>query len=290
MNKENKKPNNNEACWAEIGKMTVFILSLIGYLIGALLALFVAKATAEPAQNETVVLTTYNTLTFRGEVNDLSVLDAQLKLTELVVRRGVKAYPIYLVLDSPGGSLDAGMTLIEFTKTVPNLKTISIFAASMASAIAEALPGERLALSSGTMMFHRAAGGFRGHFEVGEVESQLMFAKTIVIQMEVTNSSRMKMNLDVYKEIVHNELWLFGQNNINYRAADRLVDVVCTPTLIKKTETGTIEMLLSLFGGGSQQVEFSGCPLLRSPRSGAGARKYLVPSITNYNVLTKKVK
>lgn len=236
------------------------------------------------AQNPQVVLTTANTVVFRGVVDSSTVLTAQLKLAELVERRGAKNYPIYLVLDSPGGSIDAGLSFLEYAKNIRDLRTISIFAASMASAIAQTLPGERLALSNSTMMFHRAQGRFSGYFESGDVETTLWAAKAMVLSMELTNANRMKMDLSTYKALVQNEVWLFGKHNVEYRAADRIVDVVCTGTLIKST--ATTSMSLGLFG--SINLQFSNCPLIRYPIGATSARRYIVPTLRNYNYIKSK--
>jgi len=233
---------------------------------------------AQVPLNKRILLTPENTIVFRGEVTDESAMLAQIKLAKLVAIRGANLYPLYLVLDSPGGSIDAGLGFIEFAKVVRNLKTISIFAASMASGIVEALPGERLVVQNGTLMFHRAAGTFRGYFETGEVESQLMFGKSIMRQMENVNASRMRRKIMDYKELVRSELWLYSTNNLTFRAADKVVDIVCSQRLIDSRTTVSFE---SLFGLGT--VSFSGCPLFRSPSTGDTA-KYVLFNYTNYNL------
>lgn len=250
------------------------LLFLLSVVVGMMLG-NIANAT----EREKIALTTANTVVYRGVVTDDSVLQVQLDLAAKVKRRGLKSYPIYLVMDSPGGSIDAGLAFIEYAKNIPNLKTISLFSASMASAIAEALPGERLLVPSGVLMFHRAQGGFQGYFENGEVESRLGAAKDLVRHMEEINASRMQMSLDTYKSYVQSELWLFGNKAVAYRSADRVVDVVCTPELIKQQLTVTV----SGFLGMTASFMFSGCPLMRSPlTSDSDDFLFLVPTVKNY--------
>lgn len=258
-------------------------------LVAALVA-FAIKCTtvhAQAARNETVVLTTANSMVIRGVIDDASMGNSQNELEDLYQRRGNKNYTIYIVLDSPGGSIDAGLAFIEYAKTVPNVKTISIFAASMASAIAEALPGERLVTANGTMMFHRAAGGFEGYFNTGEVESRLWVSTQIVRTLEETNYTRMKMKVDDYKSLIHDELWLYGKNNLYYRSADKIVDVVCTTELIKKEYT-TSNILAMLFGGDGT-MRFSACPLFRTAK-GDDSNKYLVPTVKNFKLISNKLR
>ncbi len=248
-------------------------------LVVIAVALFTQLANPQVALNEKILLTTTNTVVFRGVIDDSSVLNMQLKLFRLVAIRGAKDYPLYLVLDSPGGSIDAGLQFIEYAKVIRNLKTISIFAASMASGIAEGLPGERLVTQNGTMMFHRAAGRFEGYFETGEVESHLTFAKSIMKGMEKTNADRLKLDINAYKDLVRTELWLYSADNITQHAADRVVDIECSNALINNKETVSFE---TLFGSGT--VSFSGCPLMRSP-NGGDIGKYLVMNLRNYRLI-----
>jgi ATP-dependent protease ClpP protease subunit len=183
-----------------------------------------------------------------------------LGVAKLQAIRGPAKYPLYLVLDSPGGSIQDGAMLIEFMKTVPNVKTITVFAASMAAGIVEAVQGERLILSSGIIMFHRASGGFQGQFDDGEVESQLRLAKSMVAAMEKANYERMGLSKDAYKQLVKDEYWLFGALAVVQKAVDKVVTVRCTNALINSRVGVQVENIF-----GSDNLEFSGCPLLQSP-------------------------
>ena len=211
---------------------------------------------------EKIVLTTANTVTLRGEVTEESVVQTQTAVADLVRTRGVAQYPIYLVLDTPGGSVDAGENLIQFLKVTPNISTISIFAASMGAAIVEGNPGERLVTENGMIMFHRAAGAWQGQFNEGEVESRLAMAKAMITALETRNAARLQMTLPDYKAAVKDELWIYGADNITKHAADRQVDIVCSPALLEKQDT-ILESLLFF----SAKSTYSRCPLIRGPIS-----------------------
>lgn len=209
-----------------------------------------------------IVLTTANTVTFRGVVDGTSITKAQLKLVDLVKLRGKAKYPIYLVLDSPGGSIVAGQAFIEFAKNIPNLETITIFSASMAAGIVEALPGKRNITENGILMFHRASGGFEGQFEEGELESQLSLWKKIVRSMEQKNADRLGITLADYKARIVNEWWLFGSQAVLEKGMDQTVDLVCSQALIDERES--VHQQVFIF---TIESEFSGCPLFRAPLS-----------------------
>jgi len=253
------------------------------YLIGAavLTALLVAsqKIGAKTSEAQpTIILNEQNTVNFRGEVSDSSVLAVESRVLELNTLRGDADYPIYIVLDSPGGSVDSGLDLIRFLKPYKNIHTITIFAASMASAIVEALPGSRYMAESGVIMFHRAKGGFQGQFEDGEVESRLQLAKDTIRQMEQTNADRVGISLTEYKKLVKDEWWLFGKKAVTDNAVDMIVQISCTDGLIHSTDTTALEV-----AGFGMTFAFSKCPLLRN---GMPANQ---SSSTAYEKLKEKV-
>lgn len=230
------------------------LASVSNFLTAVLLLL----SSATFGANRVVELTTTNTVVFSGEVSQQSVNKATEQLIDLVLKRRFSS-TIYLVLDSPGGSIDAGEQFIQFAKTIPNLETVTIFAASMASAISQALPGNRLITENGTQMFHRAKGGFQGQFESGEVESRLGYAKQIVFGLESRNAARMQMDILTYKAAIKDELWLYGKFAVDAKVADEVIDLKCSKQLIKQEVVSTI----SIMGMFEVDIVKSGCPLLQ---------------------------
>lgn len=214
---------------------------------------------ATPSQ---IQLTTTNTVTLRGPVDGGSVTEVMSKLQELVEERGRSNYPIYLVLDSPGGSIMAGDMLIQYLRTLQNVHTITIFAASMAAGIVEANPGNRYITSSGLLMFHRASGSFEGQFNDGEVETQLKLWRAFVNQMEQANADRMQLSLQDYKQRIINEWWMLGQEAVQDKGADFVTQIRCSKELIAQKNSVTV---MSFFF--TSQKTYSACPLFRVPLS-----------------------
>lgn len=252
------------------------IYGVLGYIVGYQLGGCISKANAQAVQNERVQINSNNSVNLRGEINASSTQNAQFDLTTLVMIRGDRTYPIYLVVDSPGGEVDSGIQFIEFAKTIDNLRTITIFGASMAADIVEALPGSRLITQNGELMFHRARGGFQGQFEMGEVESRLAAAQKEVLALEEQNARRMGISVLEYKAKAHDELWLNTPDAIKSRAADKAVDIVCSAELVLRRDTQVMETMF-----GSVELVYSGCPTFRYP----------LPSDTiKENLLNKSVK
>lgn len=206
--------------------------------------------------NADVILTPNNHCSLEDNVSSGSMQKLKFCLADKAYIRRGRDYPLYLVVNSGGGSIYAGIRFISFAKTIKNLNTVTIYAASMASGIVEALPGKRYGVENAVTMFHRARGSFKGYFEDGEVESQLAMWKSIVRKMEKTNSDRIGITLKDYKQKVISEWWMYGEQNITKGALDELVMVKCSYSLIKKRKTVKVR---SLFGSYKKIV--SQCPL-----------------------------
>jgi ATP-dependent protease ClpP protease subunit len=211
-----------------------------------------------PGLAKEVLLTRLNTVNIRTNINPSSMTTASIKLAQLVKERGRSPYTIYIVLDSPGGSIVAGEDFIQFAKMYQNVETISLFSASMAATIVQSLPGKRNITSNGVIMFHRASGRFSGQFEEGEVESQLNLWKSIIREIDLRVSRRLNMNLDAFKAKIANEWWSYGQSAVDENVADQVVTVRCSPELIEEREARMTE---GLFGAVKSMV--SACPMIR---------------------------
>jgi len=130
-----------------------------------------------------ITLTKNNHIVFKGDVNGQSVAKASTDLLKL----SFKSKPgdtLYIVLDSPGGSVYDGLNFVQLFATIPrNVECIAKKAHSMAHHFLQACPGKRHGLSNMMSMAHRAAGGFRGTFNKGDVETQLELWTGIVQSM-----------------------------------------------------------------------------------------------------------
>lgn len=226
-------------------------------IIALCITVFAAASTLKPEQR-TIELTTTNTVVFRGAVTNQSAQDIALKVFAKHYSRESINEPIYLVLDSPGGSITAGNNLIEFLKTIPNLHTITIFAASMAHGIAQALPGKRYIANHGIMMAHRASVRMGGQINDGEFESRLKMIKEIVERMERRNASRIGISIEKYRQRVKDEWWTTSSSCKKENHCDAVVAIKCSPDLVKSRVSGIINSMFS-----SKEVKFSGCPLIR---------------------------
>ena len=227
------------------------IKTLTSFLMGTLFSLSVSAAGLGTLKENNVV-------TLRGPVTGTSVAQTQLRLLKLSSVLP-KTSTIVLFLDTPGGSISAGLNLIETAKALPqNVVTVTNFAASMGFIIAESL-GTRYVLPSGTYMSHRAKTSLRGQVP-GELNSELDYIQKIVTDIDSVMSKRLGISVKEYKAKIHDEYWTYGQRAVDAGVADKVLYVRCEKALAEKIETIKVQTMF-----GPVKAVFSACPLVSAP-------------------------
>ena len=208
-----------------------------------------------------ITLTENNHVLFKGVVNAQSVAKASRDLLKL----SFKTKPgdtIYLVLDSPGGSVYHGLDFVQLFATIPrNVECIAKKAHSMAHHFLQACPGKRYGVANMMSMAHRAAGGFRGTFNRGQVEQQLELWTSIVQSMEKVNAKRMGLTLEKYQSYAKDEYWCHGYDCVKKNFVDSIVTVGCNEKLVSEETSRKVN---SFFG--SYKIYESKCPFIGMTR------------------------
>lgn len=209
-------------------------------------------------KHNTIKLERRNTLVLNDVITWKSISKLQAKLIDMD-NRLPKNVPIYLVLDTPGGSVDFGMQFIDTAKALDRkIKTITLFAASMGFHIVQNMD-TRYVMTSSTLMSHRARiGGLGGQLD-GELETRYNSIMRVIQYMDYIAATRMKLSVKDYKKLILNEYWVNGFDAVKDKAADKQVLVKCGKSLtgdyIKKVDTFL----------GPVKVRYSRCPLVRAP-------------------------
>lgn len=211
-------------------------------------------------KTETLLLSKSNVITLRSAVGALSVSKAQ---TELLDKNGKlpKGQPIYLVLDTPGGSIDAGNQLVDTAKSLGRpVHTVTLFAASMGFSFVQRLD-KRYIVPSGTLMAHRATVNGVGGQVPGEFLTAAANILTLVTKMEKANAQRLGISFEEYTDLVLNEYWVDGEDAVKQNAADALASIQCDDSLSGTTK----ETVMSFFG--PVDIEWANCPAITMPVS-----------------------
>lgn len=250
------------------------------FLVAALLLIMPFTAAKAVADENVIVLSSENTLVLNQVVDGESVggvLDAARKLDkhsegwlETVSRHMVHSSsktPIYLFLNTPGGSIQSGLELIEGLNGLKRpVSTITSFAASMGMQIAQSVNGERLIVHHGILMSHRGAGEFEGQFG-GQEPSQSYNRYRIWSQLlkemdqQTVKRSHGKQTLESYQKAYNQELWVTGSEAVEQGYADRIVSVRCDRSLDGVTTHMTEFMGIPIY------YDIDNCPINSSPRN-----------------------
>lgn len=205
---------------------------------------------------KTITLESKNLVVLRGPVTDKSISQIQLRINELSHKLSKNA-KIYLVMDTPGGSVFAGMDLIDHLRAIPQkIETITLFSASMGFQIVQNMD-TRYITPAGTLMSHRAKlGGLGGQLD-GEFESRYKMIKRKVDYLDAIAAKRMGLSVKDYKAMIFNELWVHGFDSVGQKAADEMVNVTCGKSL-----DGTeVKEFRTFFG--PVDVTLAKCPIIR---------------------------
>lgn len=225
---------------------------------------FISFISFASAETKEIILTKDNTLVLNQAFSGKSVssLMGEAKKLDANLKSG---YPIYLFLNTPGGSVQAGLELIEFFKGVNRpVHTVTLFAASMGFQLVQNL-GKRYILEHGVLMSHKASGGFRGEFGGGgsQLDSRytMWLRRLNILDSKTVSRTNGKKTLKQYQADYDNELWLNGSEAVVNGYADEVASIKCSSGL-NGSEVKTFRSR-----GFSLNVEFSNCPIITSPIS-----------------------
>ncbi len=229
--------------------------------------MFVLSCLTANAEEKTphIVLTKDNVIVMNNVFEGQSVAEATAKAKELDSKIKSKD-PLFLVISSPGGSIDAGIELIENLNSLNHkVHSITLFSASMGFQTVQGLNGKRLVVKNGTLMSHRPHGVMYGEFP-GQLDSRYGYylKRTQRLDKRVVERTNGKFTDKSYQERIANEMWCDGQDCVDAGFADKVVTVSCDQSL-----SGTHASSLDQFMYMGHVIEIVGtmanCPVITSP-------------------------
>jgi ATP-dependent Clp protease protease subunit len=132
---------------------------------------------------------------------------------------------VYLYINSPGGSVTAGMAIYDTMQYIkPAVSTICVgLAASMgALLLAAGADGKRIALPNSRIMIHQPSGGAQG--QATEIQ---IHAKEILYTRERLNgilSKHTKQPLDVIEKDTDRDYFMSAEEALKYGIVDKIIE------------------------------------------------------------------
>lgn len=172
-----------------------------------------------------------------GEVGE-GVVELISKIDSLNKRRDVSS--IYLIIDSPGGSVLDGARLVSTIESSnkPVYTVCAGICASMA-AIIHQYGVKRYMTDRSVLMFHDASGAFQG--PLPQMRSRLDFFDRLTTKMDAFIAKRAGMDLSKFLENCHTELWIDAEDSVQKHLNDSIVYIV----IEGDTASGSVNALTS---------------------------------------------
>lgn len=131
---------------------------------------------------------------------------------------------IYILLDSPGGSVFDGNRLISYIEG-STVKVYTVNTGMCASMCAQIFShgAKRYAIDRSVLMFHQAAGGVSGR--VKSMKHLLAFVDKEVRKLDAYVATRAGLTPEAFDRLVENDLWLAADDSLSLKLADELVQL-----------------------------------------------------------------
>jgi ATP-dependent Clp protease protease subunit len=177
-----------------------------------------------------ISLTVSNTVHLAGPVTEDSV---RRWTRELALKT---ESPVYLYIDSPGGSVVAGSAFINAIEhqaaAQQKIVCIAEFAASMAFTILLACP-RRVAMHHSIGMQHQMSLFVMGNLK--SVQSRMLLAEAMERAMVKAQCDKLDMTAEEFREKTRDDWWLYGAELLGSGAVDDIATVGCAPSMAGKS-------------------------------------------------------
>jgi len=158
-----------------------------------------------------------------GEVNDTT---ASLVVAQLLYLEGQDPdKDIHLYINSPGGSISAGMAIYDTMQYIKcDVSTICVgLAASMGSfLLAAGTKGKRLALPNSEIMIHQPLGGAKG--QASDIKIQADHILFVRNRMNHLLSELTGQPMEIIEQDTDRDNWMTADDAVRYGIIDKVVE------------------------------------------------------------------
>jgi ATP-dependent protease ClpP protease subunit len=207
----------------------------------------------KPTNIELIKLTEDNFITIRGDIDGQSASNT---ITDIMSK---KSKDLYVYISTNGGSVDAGMQIVQLLKALESsgvrIHCIADVAMSMGFVIFQYCEN-RYVMPSSILMQHQLSLSSKG--SLNNVNSYMDFINSMEQDVDLYQAKKIGITLDEFKAKVAHDWWLFGSNAVKNGVADKLVHVMCD------FKHEPVETMVQTFFGDVKLI-FSNCPIARDP-------------------------
>lgn len=162
----------------------------------------------------------------RGEIQEYNMLDAIAKLKAFEKESTKK--PVYIILNSPGGSVLDGFELINTIEDLnnKNVETICIvetMAYSMAALITTYCKTAYIHKFA-SLMYHEASYGVQG--SQSTINTRVAFTNIYLHTLNKDVAKKLNLTVEDYENKIHNEWWLNAEEALKYNIVKDVLDTV----------------------------------------------------------------
>ena len=166
---------------------------------------------------------------------------------------------IYLYINSPGGDVMAGLEIVNYIKSLQTREKQVICIAHNAMSMAFVIfqyCSQRYILYSSTLMQHQMSLGVKG--KLYDINSRMSYFNSLELKINQDQATRLNMTLADFTHLIQNDWWLYAEDILLNKAADKIVSIFCSFDNFEETITTT-----TLFG--DVTIKYSACPIINYP-------------------------
>lgn len=135
--------------------------------------------------------------------------------------------PIYLYINSPGGSVTAGMAIYDTMQHIKSeVVTICVgLAASMGAFLLSAgTKGKRLALPHSRIMIHQPLGGIQGRRQASDIEIEAREILRIKNQLNSIMAQRTGQTIEKIEKDTDRDYFMSAEEAVEYGLIDKVIE------------------------------------------------------------------
>jgi ATP-dependent protease ClpP protease subunit len=203
---------------------------------------------------QTVTLTNDNFVSLRGPVTSTSISNL---ITDLISKN---ADTRYIYLNTNGGSVDAGMKLINVIQSLQDnniiVNCIADRAISMGFVIFQSCSNRYVTRHATLMQHQMSLSDVKG--KIRDLNTYVKFVNSMEDEINQNQADRIGLTLEEFNEKIRDDWWLTSKQSILAKVADEMVNIKC---VFENSEV-TIS-ILSFFG--KIDMIYMKCPQVTSP-------------------------